>query len=332
MHPRPRLLLQQLIQQHGPGLAQDPRRVEGFLADLCGQHEREIFVLVHAQKVGIPGELRRAGRMAGDAAHWQRLSRRLQDRLAFTPEAADWAVESWALALGIRPARPLPQHLARRAGDLFLGLLPEQIRLPRLAGPRLWAAGGVALLTLLLILAVPPLRQAFSQLSAPPGEPPHAEIPSPSELRSLVERGLPMPQSMRLEGDLIPVRDDPDPDAAVIGQLRPPGAVLLATAVSGDGAWLRIGEPIDGWVPAGEVSFSVDEAGRFDLRLRPGLAQVTVDGLRVRAAPSTAAAVAETLYTGEVVALLGESLDGTWYHILDPYTGWISGVYVDLIE
>src|SRR5690606_6074286 len=64
---------------------------------------REIFILVHAQEQGVPEELLSAGSLAGEQALWQRLSRRLQERLALTAEAAHWAVESWALALDVAP-------------------------------------------------------------------------------------------------------------------------------------------------------------------------------------------------------------------------------------
>ncbi|MEZ4637531.1 MAG: hypothetical protein R2873_19190 [Caldilineaceae bacterium] len=105
MHDRPRQILRQLTLHYGQAIIHDPRRVDAFLQDVCGQHYREIFVLVHAQEQQIPRDLLAAGKLAGDPVHWQRLSRRLQDRLSITAEAADWAVESWALALNVAPQR-----------------------------------------------------------------------------------------------------------------------------------------------------------------------------------------------------------------------------------
>lgn len=118
MHQRPRQVLRRLLRQYGRSLYSDPRRVEALLQDLCGQHPREIFVLVHAQEQHIPHDLLAAGPLSGDAAHWQRLSRRLQDRLALTPEAADWAVESWALALNIAPLGHLSRSPFPRLANL----------------------------------------------------------------------------------------------------------------------------------------------------------------------------------------------------------------------
>src|SRR5690606_27747880 len=111
----------QLIRHHGPALCADSKRVEAFLQDLCGQYYREIFVLVHAQEQGVPEELLSAGSLAGEQALWQRLSRRLQERLALTAEAAHWAVESWALALGVAPLR----YRYPRPLRLFIEVLPR---------------------------------------------------------------------------------------------------------------------------------------------------------------------------------------------------------------
>jgi hypothetical protein len=59
-------------------------------------------------------------------AHLAQLSRRLEEHLALTPEAASWAIESWAVALGVLPAGGrLPDHALRLAGG-------EQ---PRIAAP-----------------------------------------------------------------------------------------------------------------------------------------------------------------------------------------------------
>ncbi|MBN1955053.1 MAG: WD40 repeat domain-containing protein [Anaerolineae bacterium] len=111
MNDLPRQTLCKLVEQYGPTLADDPRRAEALLRDLCGEYKREIFVLVSAlqEEVGtsllasqpLPYEVLRA-----------RLTRRLQEHLALTQHAAHWAVESWALALGViadpTPLSPLP--------------------------------------------------------------------------------------------------------------------------------------------------------------------------------------------------------------------------------
>lgn len=40
--------LRALIVRYGHALGEDPSRCEAMLRDLCGQHKREIFILVSA--------------------------------------------------------------------------------------------------------------------------------------------------------------------------------------------------------------------------------------------------------------------------------------------
>jgi hypothetical protein len=102
-----RQTLMELVATYGHGLCHDPRRCEGLLRDFCGQYRREIFVLVHAAKAGIAAELLAPPGPTPAPAVIGRLARRLEEDLAFAPDAARWAVESWALALGVL-AQPLP--------------------------------------------------------------------------------------------------------------------------------------------------------------------------------------------------------------------------------
>ena len=113
MHPLPRRTLRRLLAQYGPALLDDPARVDALLADLCGPHHRERFLLVHALRERIPAEL--LAQPQGGAVHGRRLSQRLQRRYGFSDEAAQWAIESWALALDIAPfaSRPVRLPLVR---------------------------------------------------------------------------------------------------------------------------------------------------------------------------------------------------------------------------
>jgi uncharacterized protein YgiM (DUF1202 family) len=90
-----------LLKQYGQELIDDPRRTEALLRDHCGQHTREIFVLVNAQKQRVPNDLLSAPAWMPRQATYSRLSRLLQTKLAITEDAADWAVASWAAALDI---------------------------------------------------------------------------------------------------------------------------------------------------------------------------------------------------------------------------------------
>ena len=101
MHAQPPRTLKRLLKQYGQELIDDPRRTEALLRDHCGQHTREIFVLVNAQKQRVPNELLAAPTWMPRQATYSRLSRILQTKLAITEDAADWAVASWAAALEI---------------------------------------------------------------------------------------------------------------------------------------------------------------------------------------------------------------------------------------
>ena len=104
MHPLPRRTLRRLLAQYGPTLLDDPARVDALLADLCGPHHRERFLLTHALRERIPAEL--LAQPHGGRAYALRFSQRLQNRYCFSAEAAHWAVESWSTALDIAPLNP----------------------------------------------------------------------------------------------------------------------------------------------------------------------------------------------------------------------------------
>ena len=118
MHPHPRRTLRRLLAQYGPALLDDPARLDALLADLCGPHHRERFLLVHALRERIPAEL--LAQPQGGAVHVRRLSQRLQRRYGFSDEAAQWAIESWALALDVAPfTARLPRPLAALVGRIL---------------------------------------------------------------------------------------------------------------------------------------------------------------------------------------------------------------------
>lgn len=116
MNDLPRQKLRELIIEYGRSLCDDPRRCEALLKDYCGQYKREIFVLVSALKNRIAEDLLKVPAGIPQSMVLARLNKRLEDELAMTLEAAHWAVESWALALGVldqsipvvRPTRVSP--------------------------------------------------------------------------------------------------------------------------------------------------------------------------------------------------------------------------------
>jgi hypothetical protein len=103
MNDQVRQKLCEIIAEYGESLCDAPKRCEALLRDVCGEHKPEIHALVAVlKKGGVAQLLSSRGDMASPIllAH---VTRSLWDELALSEEATGWAVESWALALGIIP-------------------------------------------------------------------------------------------------------------------------------------------------------------------------------------------------------------------------------------
>jgi hypothetical protein len=101
----PRQILIDLIRQHGRPLTREPQRCEALLKDLCGAHRREIHGIVCAVREKIPVDLLSAG-TEPVAVLYPRLAQRLHDNLGLDETLAVWAVETWAMALGMPELPP----------------------------------------------------------------------------------------------------------------------------------------------------------------------------------------------------------------------------------
>jgi parallel beta-helix repeat protein len=95
-----RQTLTEIINKYGRSLADDPRRCEALLRDLCGQYKKEINVLVGALRERVAVDLMASPAAMPEGVLRARLTGRLRDNLALSEEASTWAVESWAVALG----------------------------------------------------------------------------------------------------------------------------------------------------------------------------------------------------------------------------------------
>jgi hypothetical protein len=91
--------LQQIINNHGKQICDDPRLVEALLRDYCSQCKLEINLLVHALKEGVAKQLDDQWGQSQSSTIIKRLSNRLEENHAISSDAARWAVESWAVAL-----------------------------------------------------------------------------------------------------------------------------------------------------------------------------------------------------------------------------------------
>ncbi len=98
----PRRTLLEIVAKYGRSVCENPKRCKALLRDYCGTHRREINVLIAALEERVGEELLAAGRSATPReVLLSRLTKRLENHLALTEDAARWAVDSWALALGV---------------------------------------------------------------------------------------------------------------------------------------------------------------------------------------------------------------------------------------
>lgn len=97
----PRQCLIKIVSQYGPSVSGNARQCRALLLDLCGEHRREIHVLISVIEENIADELTRTDQTMPPAVLIARLAKKLHDNLGTAEILAQWAVESWALALGI---------------------------------------------------------------------------------------------------------------------------------------------------------------------------------------------------------------------------------------
>jgi formylglycine-generating enzyme required for sulfatase activity len=103
MHDLPRQKLVELLTLHGFSLCDDAKKLEGLLKDvLRNECKRETFVLISALREGVAQELLGSKSGMPAAALAAKLARQLCDNLALDEVAAQWSVESWAVALGVK--------------------------------------------------------------------------------------------------------------------------------------------------------------------------------------------------------------------------------------
>jgi hypothetical protein len=215
---------QAVLARTGRDVTTDAKLCEALLRDLCGEHRREIAVLVAAQKervaadlltpqVGVPREVLLA-----------RLTQRLQDNLGLTEEAARWAVDSWALALGLQlpqPTAPTPLVMPAKPAPAVVSAPPTshpptpgptpspQPTPPSQLRPRApwgcWIVGilVIAVLVFALTRAVrPPTTPVHLTATPPPTRPivttmptvvpptPRSTIPSDSQAQTIGKDGM----------------------------------------------------------------------------------------------------------------------------------------------
>jgi len=101
MNELPRKKLSQIIRQYGVSVCDNPLCLEGLLKDHCGGYRREVFVLTCALKEKIVSSLLASKNGVPMGILRNQCITRLKDSCALSEDAARWAVDSWALALGV---------------------------------------------------------------------------------------------------------------------------------------------------------------------------------------------------------------------------------------
>jgi hypothetical protein len=93
--------LRDLIVEHGPALCEERLRCRSLLLDRCARQRRARKLLLLALDEGVADQLRQAHSGVPGTLLLERLTRHLVAEVALNEAAARWAVESWALALGV---------------------------------------------------------------------------------------------------------------------------------------------------------------------------------------------------------------------------------------
>lgn len=109
MNELPRMKLGEVVKSVGltaERLNNDPKLIKGLLFDLCGQHRREINVLVLALAEGFVEKLAKS-KDGSPQIRVASAAKRFCEEFALTEEAASWGINSWAIALGIID-KPIP--------------------------------------------------------------------------------------------------------------------------------------------------------------------------------------------------------------------------------
>jgi TPR repeat protein len=129
MNEVPRQKLCEIIATYGRSVCEDQLRCRGLLNDVCGEHQKEIFVLLSALEDGVVTELLDSKDGVPRELLLVRLRKRLQENRALAEDACRWAVESWGLALGLVP-EPLPNSPKASANNQPTNALLARIHLP----------------------------------------------------------------------------------------------------------------------------------------------------------------------------------------------------------
>lgn len=100
-----RAVLSDIIRTEGGEVTAQPQRLQALLTERCGSSKLEIDLLVSAAEDGVPDAL--SGSSDGPPTEAsERLARQLEASRGIDYHQARWAVDSWAMGLGIAGSSP----------------------------------------------------------------------------------------------------------------------------------------------------------------------------------------------------------------------------------
>lgn len=91
----------EIYADYGNSIIDAPFRCKGLLKDMCNGYEKEINVFVCAVEEGIPAEMLAYSNKGPVELLLTRFINKLIDNRGIDSSLAKWAVESWALTLGV---------------------------------------------------------------------------------------------------------------------------------------------------------------------------------------------------------------------------------------
>ncbi len=180
--------------RYGPELATEGR-VKGLLMDLCGDCRAEINVLVAAQQEGVPEKLMWLTQHLPAAIAIAQMAAHLEQAHFIAPAPARWAVETWALALGLElppvappalsPAKPAPAKPAPAVAPAAHSVTSPPVK-PAPAKPALAVAPAAHSVTSPPVKPAPAVAPAAHSVTSPPAKPaPVKPAPAPGSNRRI---------------------------------------------------------------------------------------------------------------------------------------------------
>ena len=121
----PRQQLQILLREYGREICYQPKRFAPLLRGLCPERQREINILLGAFHEHVAEDLLAEEAAPPTSELFARLAHQVRTHLGISETLARWAVESWAIALGVIDEetridftyRPAPAASRTRVGD-----------------------------------------------------------------------------------------------------------------------------------------------------------------------------------------------------------------------